>query len=84
MIIARFFTGVTIKYPTADFFQSRPDGFFEICKGTNENKIVIAIIQPTAGAILERADNLSEMTHPAFPDKKVKTLMERIVEYGSK
>lgn len=74
MIIIRFFTGVTIRYPEANLFRNN-DGVIEICKAGHsdleENNAVkiLAIVQPTAGAVVE-ANDFGILTHPQFPEKK--------------
>lgn len=73
MIIVRFFTGVVVKYPAATLMRKHPDGTIEICKGENrENAVVIASLQPTAGAIVETGPYHAIMTTPQnIEDKSV-------------
>jgi hypothetical protein len=67
MIIVRFFTGVTVKYEKAEQIIYKNDGRIEIKTGTHpENGDLLAILQPSCGAIIENGD-CGKMIHPAFP-----------------
>lgn len=69
MITVRFFTGVTLKYPDAKFFQQLSNGSTQICSGTKEVPVVLAVVQGTSGAVIEIGD-LGKMDHPALKKGK--------------
>lgn len=88
MIVVRFFTGVTVKYADATHFRTLPDGRVEIYIDRNPRESegiydikALAIIQPTAGAIIERGEDVAEMSHPQFPvhKKNNKNIFEKII-----
>lgn len=70
MIIVRFFTGVEIQYARGTQIIFKPDGRVEIKTGDHpENGEVLAVLQATAGAVIQNGET-GQMTIPGQPPPK--------------